>query len=66
MPYFRDDAPLEVKTLENNITDRRNPVWDYASNYINKPEIIYNIKSIERLDTRNKPKIMKKRKKQYI
>jgi hypothetical protein len=50
MSYFRDDAPLEVKALEKNITDRRNPVWDYASNYINKPEFIYKIKSIERLD----------------
>ena len=44
--YFRNDAPPEIKALANDLSDRTNPLWDRAMQYINKPEFIYKIKQI--------------------
>ena len=45
--YFRSDAPPEIKALANNLLDKTNPLWDRAMGYINEPEFVYKIKSIE-------------------
>jgi len=44
--FFREDAPPEIKALANNLYDRTNPLWDKALRYANKPEFVYEIKSI--------------------
>lgn len=48
--FFRDDAPTEIKALANNLYDRTNPLWDEALSYCNKPEFVYKICNIRRLD----------------
>jgi hypothetical protein len=45
--YFKNDTPSEIKALANNLLDKTNPLWDIAMAYINEPEFIYKIKSIE-------------------
>lgn len=45
--YFLKDAPPEIKALEENLSDRTNPLWDRAIDFINKPEFIYKIKKIQ-------------------
>lgn len=42
--YFRDDAPLEIKALADNLYDRTSPLWDRAMQYTNKPEFVYEIR----------------------
>lgn len=44
--FFRNDAPVEIKALAENLSDRTNPLWDKAINYINEPEFIYKIRKI--------------------
>ncbi|NJM98775.1 MAG: hypothetical protein HC800_17905 [Phormidesmis sp. RL_2_1] len=44
--FFREDAPLEIKALANNLNDRTNPLWDRALQYANKPEFVYEIKKV--------------------
>lgn len=44
--YFRDDAPPEIKALSKNLSDRTNPLWDQAMQYVNKPEFVYEIKQV--------------------
>ena len=44
--YFRDDAPPEIKALENDLSNRTNPLWDRAMKYVNEPEFVYKIKSV--------------------
>jgi len=44
--FFRKDAPPEMKALANNLYDRTNPLWDKASQYVNKPEFVYEIKKV--------------------
>lgn len=44
--FFREDAPLEIKALENNLNDRTDPFWDRALQYANKPEFVYEIKKV--------------------
>lgn len=44
--YFREDAPPEIKALANNLYDRTNRLWDKALQYVNKPELVYEIKKI--------------------
>jgi hypothetical protein len=44
--YFRDDAPPEIKALEKNLSNRTDPLWDIAVNYVNEPEFIYKIKRV--------------------
>ncbi|MCU7932466.1 MAG: hypothetical protein KZQ90_16825 [Candidatus Thiodiazotropha sp. (ex Codakia rugifera)] len=44
--YFRDDAPPEIKALEKNLSDRTDPLWDIAINYVNEPEFVYKIKRV--------------------
>lgn len=44
--YFRDDAPPEIKALEQNLSNRTNPLWDRAMEYVNEPEFVYKIKSV--------------------
>lgn len=42
--YFRDDAPLEIKGLANNLLDRTNPLWDRAEQYVNTPDFVYEVR----------------------
>lgn len=44
--YFRNDAPPEIKALAKNLSDKTNPLWDRAMQYINdgEDEFIYKIK----------------------
>jgi hypothetical protein len=44
--FFRQDAPAEIKALAHNLSDRTNPLWDKALQYINEPEFVYKIKKI--------------------
>lgn len=44
--FFIDDTPPEIKALENNLSDRTNPLWDRAMSYINEPEFVYKIKRV--------------------
>ena len=45
--YFRDDAPPEIKALAKNLSDRTNPLWDRAMQYIDdEEEFIYKIKNV--------------------
>ena len=44
--FFREDAPLEIKALANNLNNRTNPLWDRALQYANKPEFVYEIKKV--------------------
>ena len=44
--FFRKDAPPKVKALAKNLHDRTSPLWDKALQYINKPEFVYEIKSV--------------------
>lgn len=45
--YFRDDAPPEIKALANNLSDRTNPLWDRAMQYMDyEQEFIYKIKKV--------------------
>lgn len=44
--FFREDAPLAIKALANNLNDRTNPLWNRALQYVNKPEFVYEIKKI--------------------
>ena len=44
--FFRDDAPAAIKALEKDLSDRTNPLWDRAMNYVNEPEYVYKIKSV--------------------
>ncbi|OLQ72297.1 hypothetical protein BIT28_24495 [Photobacterium proteolyticum] len=45
--YFRSDAPQEIKSLADNLSDRTNPLWDRAMAYVNEPEFVYKIKQIQ-------------------
>lgn len=42
--FFRDDAPLEIKALAENLNDRTNPLWDKALQYANAPEYVYEVR----------------------
>lgn len=42
--YFREDAPLEIKALARNLSDRTNPLWDKAAQYVIEPEFIYEVR----------------------
>lgn len=44
--YFRDDAPPEIKALEQNLSNRTNPLWDRAMKYVKEPEFVFKIKSV--------------------
>lgn len=44
--YFRDDAPPEIKALAKNLSDRTNPLWDKAMQYVDEQEFVYEIKQI--------------------
>ena len=44
--YFRDDAPPEIKALANDLSDRTDPLWDKAMQYVNEPEFVYEIKEV--------------------
>ena len=44
--YFRDDAPMEIKALADNLYDRTNPLWNKALQYVNEPEFVYKIKQV--------------------
>ena len=44
--YFRDDAPPEIKALEQNLSNRTDPLWDSAMKYVNEPEFVYKIKGV--------------------
>lgn len=44
--FFRDNAPPEIKSLAKNLSDRTDPLWDEAEQYISEPEFVYKIKSI--------------------
>jgi hypothetical protein len=44
--YFRDDAPLEIKALAKDLSDRTNPLWDKAMQFVNEQEFVYEIKQI--------------------
>lgn len=41
--YFRDDAPLEIKALAKDLSNRTNPLWDKALKYANEPDFVYKI-----------------------
>lgn len=45
--YFLNHAPSDIKALASNLLDKTNPLWDRAMEYINEPEYVYKIKSIE-------------------
>ncbi len=49
--YFSDDAPVEIKALENNLNDRTDPLWDKAINYIIEPEFVYEVKKARIIPT---------------
>jgi len=42
--YFRDDAPPEIKALARDLSDRSDPPWDRAMQYVNTPEFVYEIR----------------------
>ncbi|OJY94904.1 MAG: hypothetical protein BGP25_06985 [Lysobacterales bacterium 63-13] len=42
--YFRNDAPPEIKSLEKNLLDRTNPLWDVADQFLNGPEFVYEVR----------------------
>ncbi|MBA6262310.1 hypothetical protein [Colwellia sp. Bg11-12] len=42
--FFRSDAPAEIKALAKNLSDRTDPLWDKAMDYVNEPEFVYKIK----------------------
>lgn len=44
--FFREDAPSAIKALANNLNDRTNPLWNYALQYANRPEFVYEIKKV--------------------
>jgi hypothetical protein len=44
--FFQEDAPPEIKARSNNLNDRTNPLWNYALQYANKPEFVYEIKKV--------------------
>lgn len=44
--YFRNNAPPEIIALEQDLSNRTNPLWDRAMKYINEPEFVYEIKSV--------------------
>lgn len=44
--YFRDDAPPEIKDLAKDLSNRTNPLWDKAMEYVNEPEFVYKIKQV--------------------
>jgi hypothetical protein len=44
--FFREDTPPEIKALANNLSDRTNPLWDKALQYVNEPEFVYEIKKV--------------------
>ena len=44
--YFRDDAPPEIKALEQNLSNRTDPLWDIAMKYVSEPEFVYEIKEV--------------------
>lgn len=48
-PYFREDAPPEIKALANNLNDRTNILWNEALAYASKDEWVYEIKSIKKI-----------------
>lgn len=43
---FRADAPPEIKALAKDLSDRTNPLWDKALQYVNRPEFVYEIKQV--------------------
>jgi hypothetical protein len=45
--FFIDSAPPEIHALAKNLSDRTNPLWDCAMDYINQPEFVYEIKKIK-------------------
>lgn len=47
---FVDDAPDEIKALENNPNDRTNPLWDRAVKYMKEDRWIFRIKGIKRIN----------------
>jgi hypothetical protein len=44
--YFKDDAPLEIKALALNLSDRTNPLWDKAAQYVMEPEYVYEVSQV--------------------
>lgn len=42
--YFRDDAPPEIRALADNLLDRTDPLWDSATQHINAPEFVYEVR----------------------
>lgn len=42
--FFRDDAPPEIKALANNLSDRTDPLWDVAMQYVDKEDFVYEIR----------------------
>jgi hypothetical protein len=44
--YFRDDAPPEIKALAKDLSNRTNPLWDRAMQYVIEPEFVYKIKQV--------------------
>ena len=49
--FFREDAPPKIKALAKNLHDRTSSLWDEALQYVNKPEFVYEIRSV-RIDQR--------------
>lgn len=47
--YFVKNAPPEIKTLEKNLNDMTNPLWDKASEYIQPDEYKFKITSVNYL-----------------
>lgn len=58
-PYFKKDAPKELKALEKNLNDRTDPLWSKATKYIN-PDYLnfdpysFKIISIKRINSNKK------------
>jgi hypothetical protein len=48
--YFIDTAPSEIKDLAKDLNDRTNPLWDKALQYARKPNYVFTIKQIQRID----------------
>jgi len=44
--YFRDDAPPEIKALAKNVSDRTDPLWDKAAQYVDGQEFVYEIRKV--------------------
>ncbi|MBK8018407.1 MAG: hypothetical protein IPK20_17910 [Betaproteobacteria bacterium] len=44
--YFREDAPPEIKALAKNLSDRTNPLWDKAMQYVDEQEFVYEIRQL--------------------